>query len=129
MNVPKVGRLGPRSAVHRRPLDAGVNRQSPNLPSRISAGEGPPALPTNLPVSTVGATDHLDHQPHERLVFKAQVASADGFKAAVLINYGLDVLHGRLVWGWGSPLEEWQVREGFAIGVETRIGVATGLDS
>lgn len=48
-------------------------------------------------IRTVGirATDHLDHQPHERRVLKTEVAGADGFKAAVLINHLLDVLHGR----------------------------------
>ncbi len=49
----------------------------------------------------IGAADHLDHQPHERRVLEAEVASADSFKAAVLINHGLDVLHGRL-WGGGG---------------------------
>ena len=46
----------------------------------------------------IGAADHLDHQPHERRVLKAQVAGSDGFIAAVLINHHLDVLLGR-VWG------------------------------
>jgi hypothetical protein len=36
----------------------------------------------------------FNHQPHQRRVLKAQVSRSHGFKAAVLINHSLDVLHG-----------------------------------
>ena len=54
--------------------------------------------------------DDLDHQSHERRVLKTEVASADGFKAAVLINHSLDVLHARAL-GSGCVVEV-----GFEIG-------------